>query len=320
MTITLLDVAKRNGHDAITGIIEEASKAVPEVSGIHPTTRQALPGVGDARTIQGLNYKTLVRTSLPSVDFRNANEGQTGSQSTWATRLVECFTMNPRWYVDRAVADRSEDGPAMMLADEAAGQLEAVLQKIGKQFYYGSVSGNGGSTKGFPGLIDIYDSTNMVVDAGGTTASTGSSVWAVKFGPQHVRWVYGANGSMEPTEVEFRDIDDADGNPFTAYFQEMFLYPGLQVGQPGRSIARIKKLTADSGKGLTDARLSALMALFPVGVRPDAIFLSNRSLYQLRDSRTATSEDGREAPLPMTYDGVPLVPTDSILNTEALTL
>jgi hypothetical protein len=316
MTITMLDIAKRNGHDAITGIIEEAMKATPEVSGIHPTTRASLPGVGDARTINGTHYKTLVRTSLPTVDFRNGNEGVTASQSTWANRLVECFTMNPRWHVDKAVADRSEDGPAMMLADEALGQIQAIIQKMGNQFFYGR--NTNGSTKGFPGLLDVYDSTNMVVDAGGTTDSVSTSVWAVKFGPQDVRWVFGANGSMEPSEVELRDVDDSDGNPFTAYFQEMFLYPGLQVGQPDRCVARIKKLTTDSGKGLTDARLSSLMAKFPVGVRPDAIFLTNRSLYQLRDSRTATSEDGREAPLPMTYDGVPLVPTQSILNTETL--
>ena len=165
----------------------------------------------------------------------------------------------------------------------------------------------------------MYDSTNMVVDAGGTTADTGSSAWAVKFGPQAVRWVYGANGSIDPTPVDQRDVLDADNNPYTAYFQEMFLYPGLQCSST-RYMARIKKLTADSGKTLTDAKLSALMELFPVGVKPDAIFVAKRSLRQLRDSRTATNDTGKEAPLPADYDGIPLVVTESISITESLTL
>jgi hypothetical protein len=99
----------------------------------------------------------------------------------------------------------------------------------------------------------------------------------------------------------------------------MFLYPGLQVSSP-RYVARIKKLTEDSGKTLNDAKLSALMEVFPVGVRPDAIFMTKRSRRQLRDSRTATNDTGKEAPLPMDYDGIPIIPTESISNVEPLTL
>jgi hypothetical protein len=167
-------------------------------------------------------------------------------------------------------------------------------------------------------LLDVVDA-NFLVDAGGTTANTGSSVWAVKFGSKAVQWVYGANGSMLPTEVSERDVRDTDGNPYTAYFQEMFLYPGLQVSSP-RFIARIRKLTEDSGCRLTDARLSALLEKFPVGVRPDALFMTKRSRRQLRDSRTDTNDTGREAPTPTDYEGIPIVVTESIVDTEPLTL
>lgn len=321
-SLTLLDIAKRNGKDAVVGIVEESTRVVPEITGVHPFTGAQLPGVADARTINGTSYKTLIRTSLPSVPFRDGNQGSAGIKSTWDNRLVETFIMNPRWHVDKAVADKSEDGWQMLMADEASGVIQAGLRQLGRQFYYGRNTAGvalGGHAKGFNGLIDVYDATNRVVDAGGTTDNVASSVWAVKFGPQAVRWVFGANGSMDPTDVDIRDVDDADGNPYSAYFQEMFMYPGLQVASP-IFITRIKKLTTDSGKGLTDARLSAMMRLWPASYRPDAIFCSVRSLYQLRDSRTVTSDDGREAPLPTTFDGVPLVPTESIVDTEPLTL
>lgn len=320
MPMTVLDLAKRNGSDAVVGIVEEAIRATPEVSGLNPDTGIVIPNVGDARTISGTSYKTLIRTAIGAVGFRDGNQGQASIKSTYANRLVETFIMNPRWDVDRAIADKSEDGWQVLMADEAFGALQGSMQQLGRQFYYGrnTAAALGGNAKGFGGLIDVVDSS-YVVDAGGTTADTGSSVWAVCFGRQKVQWVYGKNGSMDPTEVDIRDVRDADGNPYSAYFQEMLLYPGLQVSS-SRYVARIKKLTEDSGKGLTDARLSALMEKFPVGVRPDVIFMTKRSRRQLRDSRTASNDTGKEAPLPMDYDGIPIAVTESISNTEPLTL
>jgi hypothetical protein len=316
---TILDIVKRNGSDAIVGLVDETSRAVPEVSGIHPDTGRPLPGVGDARTIQGINYKTLIRTALPSVGFRDGNQGVPRTRSVYENRLVETFIMNPRWGVDKAIADMCEDGWQALMADEAFAHLEAATQQLGRQFYYGTNTLFSGAAKGFAGLLDSHDATNMVIDATGTTDNTCSSVWAVRFGPQRVQWVWGGNGMLEPSEVTERDMEDADGNRFTGLHQELLARPGLQVTST-RFVARIKKLTNDSGKGLTDLLLNRLLELFPVGVRPDAIFMTKRSRRQLRDSRTATNSDGREAAQPMDYDGIPIVPTESLLNTETLAL
>lgn len=320
MPLTLLDIAKRNGSDLTVGLIDETTKATPEVSGIHPDTGASLPGVAAARTIRGINYKTLVRTALPAVSFRGANQGVTSTQATYENRLVETFLLNPRWHVDKAVGDMSEDGWQALLADEAIAHMNASMQQLGRQFYYGArtAQAGAGAALGFPGLLDALDAT-MTIDAGGSTAGTGSSVWAVKFGPQRVQWVFGNDGRMEPEPADVRDILDATGKPFSAYVQEILVRPGLQVSS-WRYVARIKKLTGDSGCGLTDAKLNALLECFPVGERPDAIFLTKRSRRQLRDSRTATNADGREAKQPMDFDGIPLVPTESLLDTEPLTL
>ncbi len=301
---TLLDIAKANGSDAAAGLIEEVVSYAPEVA------------VGAARTVKGMGYKTLVRTALPTAGFRNANEGVAASKSTWENRTVECFTLNPRWECDKAVADRYEDGAAAFISLEANGIMKAAMLTMGSQFYYGT--GTGGDAKGHPGLLAAYDS-NMVVDAGGTTASTGSSVWGVKFGPQDVTWVYGLNGQLAVSDVSEQRVLDSNSNPFTAYVQEMLAYPGLQVGNKN-CVGRIKKLTADSGKGLTDALLSQLLAKYPVGSKPDAWFMSRRSQAQLQASRTATTPTGAPAPFPTEAFGIPVIVTDSILDTESLSL
>jgi hypothetical protein len=303
--VTLLDIAKANGSDKVTGLIDETTKAYPEVRNV------------DARTIKGLNYKTLVRVTLPTVGFRAANEGTTATKGVYDNRLVETFIMNPRIEADKAVADAYEDGAAAWLAIEGSGVLTAAFGTLAKQFYYGAT--NGGDSKGHPGLIDAYDATNMVVDAGGTTATTGSSVWAVKYGPTFVQWVYGLNGQLELTDPREETLYDASNNPFDGYVQSMLARPGVQIGNIN-CVGRIKKLTADSGKGLTDALIGSLLAKFPVGYTPDVLFMTKRSQEQLRTSRTATNTTGAPAPTPMDAFGIPIQVTDGILNTESLTL
>ena len=298
---TLLDIAKANGSDSIVGLIDETIKYTPEIS------------QGFARTIKGLNYKTLVRVGLPSVGFRGANEGTDATKGVYENRLYETYILNPRWQCDRAVADSHEDGAEAWIALEADGIMKAAFQKVASQFYYGS------DPKGFAGLISAYDPVNMVVDAAGTTASTGSSVWAVKFGPKDVAWLYGNGGSLDLSEVREESVLDANSKPFTAYVQEMLARPGLQVGSV-HSIGRIKKLTADNGKGLTDTLIAQLLAKFPVGIVPDVLFMSRRSLEQLRSSRTATNDRGEPAPIPSQAFGVRIEVTDAISNTESLTL
>jgi hypothetical protein len=306
MAITLLDIAKANGCDAVVGLIEEATKVHPEIT--------LLP----ARTIKGLNYKTLVRTAVPSVTFRNANEGVAATKSTFENRLVETYTLNPQWEADKAVADRYEDGAAAYLAMEGVGHMEGAMQQLAKVFFYGT-NATFGDAKGFPGLLEMYDATNMVVDAAGTSDNTCSSVWAVRFGPQNVQWVWGQDGSLDLSEVSTVRLLDGSLNPYTGYRQELLAYPGLQVGSL-YSVARIKKITAETNKTLTDAMLANLLEKFPAGITPDVFFMSRRSRGQLRGNRTATNATGTPAPLPEEAFGIPIAVTDALSNIETLTL
>lgn len=150
---------------------------------------------------------------------------------------------------------------------------------------------------------------------------TGSSVWLVKWGETDVQWVWGANGSLDTSEVRVESlIDSADSTKrFDGYVQTMQAYPGLQVASR-LSIVRIKKLTADTGKGLTDDLIAQALMKFPTGIMPDAMFMSRRSLAQLQDSRTATNPTGAPAPFPVESHQVPILVTDGIVDTEALDL
>lgn len=303
---TLLDIAKRNGSDMLVGLIDETIKYIPEISGktMEGTT---VPNMGAARTIKGQQYKTLVRTALPSVGFRDANSGVTASSSTYENRLVETFILNPRWQCDKAVADTSEDGPEAFITLEAEAILTAAMQSLGAQFFYGRNSG--GDAKGHPGLVDSVQST-YTVDRTGTGSSCGS-VYAVKFGPQGVQWVFGENGQLQVPDVRIETLYDSNSKPYTGYVQDMNVYAGVQVASI-YSVGRIKNVTAAAP--LRDSDIYSLLA--KMKIVPDVLFMNRTLLEQLRSSRTATNATGAPAPRPTDVDGIPIAATDSLTMTE----
>lgn len=300
---TLLDIAKSTGSDGIAALIEEIALAIPEVR------------LGAARTIKGTQYKATVRTGLPTGGFRGANEGVTPQKSTFEQRLFECYIANARWQCDKAVADAHEDGAQAYIAAEAKGVIQGQLIALASQFYYGVADD---TNKGFPGLGVAYDSTNMAVNATGTTNNVASSVWMIKWGEEGVQWLYG-NGSnpLQLDDLRIESVLDSNSKPYTAYVQELLAWVGLKLGSVNSAL-RIKNITTDSGKGLTDSLIYDGFSKFPAGVKPDVILMTRRSLAQLRKSRTATNQTGAPAPIPTEVEGVPIEVTDSIVNTEAL--
>lgn len=314
--LTLLDIAKLNGNDKAVGLIEENLTSAPELS-IFPS-----------RTIKGTNYTTGVRIGLPTVGFRNANEGVAASKSSFKKMLVECFILSSSIKADKAIADAHEDGPEAYEMIEANGVFKAAMKRIGSQTWYGTSS----DTKGFAGFKAMLTAggttsagDSLTVNAAGTTAGSASSVYAVKFGMQDAQYVLGQNSAIELGDWRTQTVQDDDGRDFEAYVSALTAWVGLQIGNENCA-RRIYNLTADSGKGLTDVLLAALLATFPVGNRPDAIFASRRSVGQLQASRTVqlfgTKTDrpnqAAVAPYPTEFEGIPIIPTDSILNTDAI--
>jgi hypothetical protein len=241
-------------------------------------------------------------------------------------KLFECAILGGRIEVWKSVLDSPENGPASDIkANEASGVMEAAMRKVGRQIFYGKTAL--GSALGFVGLVSFVDSTK-IYDATGTTANTGSSIYFVKFGPKDVQLVMGKNGTMSLSEFRVESLTDANGNKGPGEVADLCSWIGLQSASKN-SVVRIKNVTADSGKGCTDALLAEGLALFPTGVRPDAIMLSARSRKQLQTSRSALVAlrgQGKNdlggsmayAPTPTDFEGIPIIATDSILNTEPI--
>jgi hypothetical protein len=307
----LLDIAKLNGSDTIVGLIEETLTYAPEV--------QIMP----ARTIRGTSYKIASRVSYPGVGFRAANEGSTPTKSEFENQLIECYILSGAVQADVAVARAYEDGEQAWKDIESVGVMRQAMIELGSQVIYGTSH----QAKGFPGLQAIHTAFNsgLVVDAGGTSAGTGSSVYGINTDTQGVQLVFGAGTTFELGEWRIENVGTSSVYP--AHVANLTAWVGMQVGSK-YSVGRLKDATADSGMGVTDAKLAELLSKYPVGYRPNYWLMNRRSAFQLQVSRSATTiqsgvktSSGSEifAPLPTESNGISIVITDSILNDEALT-
>lgn len=303
--MTLLDLAKLRGNDGVVGLIEENRLVAPEVN-IIPT-----------RVIPGFSFRTVTRKKLASAaKFVNVNEAYPTSKDEFEQNIVQCYLVAHLAKVAKAMIQVSGDVVENLQALDASRIVRDAFLTIGKQTFYGQ----GIDEKGFPGLIQSV-TTAQTVDATGTTAGQKTSVYGVKLGPQDVTYIYGGNNTFALSDWREQVFE---GVP--SLVADMAAWIGLQVGNI-YSVGRIKNLTFDTGKGLTDKLVAELLKTMPIGSRPDYLFMNRDAAFQLQSSRSTTvnatgqkQSGGQEvwAPAPTESNGIPIVVTDSIVSGETV--
>lgn len=269
----------------------------------------------------GTTHKYPVETGAPVVGYRSVNAGRDTDSSIDTVTTVNLAVLDWSFYVDQALAAVwRRGGKAAVLAREANRHLRSALFAYEQQIFYGTTSP--GDSGGFSGLGNstAYDGASdaMVVDATGTTATTGSSVWAIRIGPDDFQAVYNSdeivNVDQMPTSTY---MTDGSGKLFPIWWVGACTWNAIQIGGT-YSAVRIANLTEDSGKGLTDALLAKALEKFKPNQGPTVFVMNKRSQRQLRASRTATNPTGAPAPFPDEAFGVPILITDAITSTETL--
>lgn len=302
--VTLLDIAKLNAGNPAVPLIEEALPNAPEF------------GILPARPITGISFDTTVKTANPIVSFRNSGEGSETIKSAYANKTFSCFYLDGPLQIDVATASRDARGSDHVKGLEAQGVVTGGMVTIGSQIWYGTAA----DAKGFPGAASVVDSS-LVVDATGTTSNTGSSVYLVVALPGFMELLVGNESAPVLGDWRIQRIADATGKYFDAHINSFQGHVGAAFYNK-YALVRIKNLTAESGKGLTDSLISQALELLPSGVTPTHIFMSRRSRFQLMRSRTPVNtlqpNSVPTAPIPVESYGIPIVETGSIINTEAI--
>lgn len=357
---TALEIAIQRNAPMSLGVLNQTLPAVP------------LFGIFDVRTTDKTRFKTLVIVGLPDVDpFVNLGDGFKRGKAVLALREFGCSYLGGQVVVQLDVANEwaaeNKDLDFDYFTLQAAKRIEGDLLKIEKQIIYGTASG---SAKGFPGLkqmtpggagmaanvlamtetADDTDFAKSVINVGGSTASTASSVYSIRMGTLACQLVMG--GTTQTGELfQFGErriqslAPDPTNKPDELAEHEIAQYSGhigLSVAGfstsesaqvPGQFVLRrAMNLTAQTDCGCDDYLLEKLFLSHPENERPNVFAMSHRSGDQWAKSRRSTGSvvfvgnmgSGRDGVVnrapqrPTEFDGIPVVYTRSIKNNDAI--
>jgi hypothetical protein len=301
-----LDVLKINNSEELVGVIDDVIRVIPEMPFF------------DATPVPRNEYNTLVIEQYPKVGFRQPEGFAEYEVAKLGQRSVKCEYLDASWTMDRARAEMSDWNKEFALAIQQKTHLQSAFFELAQQLWYGSKN----EVNGFNGLLDMVAKANpeMQVDACGTGSGL-TSVFAVSTGMDSCMIAWGSEGKFHEgdiVKIHRENPANTSANNSSGrwdYGQDIGGWAGLQVTS-AHAFGRIRNISEEIGKTLTDEMLFHLLSKFPAGLVPQAFFMTRRSLEQLRSNRTAVNATGAPAPAPTDVGGVPIIVTDALINNE----
>lgn len=283
------------------GVISEVTDSAPEVARfpIHQLT-------------EGLTYRTMFLVELPTTGFRKLGNGIAASKGRYEMREFKCYLFSGRAEAEKAAGAADSGGIEAIQARAVNGTMMSAVLELGSQIFYGVAN----EADGFPGLKAFTPFGGAyTLNATGTTDGTASSVYGVKFGDDYARMIYAKGDPFQLGDFRDQDILGTNSLPVPGRVADLEGWLGMQLAHKA-CVVRICNLTAQNGKGLTDALGGDALDLLPTGIKPDVWFMSKRSRKQLRVSRS--TPENVYPDMPTELDGIPIIVTDSIEDTDSV--
>jgi hypothetical protein len=292
---------------------------------------------------EGTIHKEDIRSALPAVYYRKANQPIPASKTTTEERTFTASHFESKSQMDGAVGRRGGlDRISYNRWNQAKGHLQAHAQELASLAIYGSPATANRKTAGF---FDIYstlatteESSKQIIDAGGT-GSDNTSILKVHWGESSVFGVYpaGTNSGLTRTdrskgntEVKIEGIDvNGNAGSFWGYEEGFETDHGLVVKdyRQASRIANIDYLNLVSGSGaadLIDLMISSNYLIDSLENGKGAWYV-NRTIEAALHKQALTKVgagaglsfenfNGRQI---LTFLGDPIRRMDAILNSEA---
>lgn len=259
----------------------------------------------------GTQHKFRKVTGAPVVGFRTIGNGRSNTASSSENITVDLAVLDATFDVEAALANNNPRGREWLVAREGQLSLAAALKAGEKQLFYGTDA----DSDGFEGMADSLDelADAMVLAAGVPAAGQNlTDIWMFRSTPDErfLNVCVGNEGRIDigQSYEQMRPGANAlDRNCIVTPMEGMMTL----VTHSAKSVARLCNID-DSDSKVTDDKLSELFELFDESNPPTHVVMNKRSGRQLRNSRVATTVDGRHVPLPKDWDGIDIIYTSSI--------
>lgn len=289
----------------------------------------------------GTYHIESIRSQLPAVYYRKANQAIPAGKSTIEERNFNAAHFESKSQMDEKVASRGgKDRIAFNRWNQAQGHIQAMANEHAALLFYGSPEDN---NRKVAGLADIYTTlsaseptSNQMIDAEGTT-SDNTSIYLIHWGPQALFGVYpsGTQAGLKRTDrsaggtlVQINALDSAgNAGNFYGYEEQFEIDHGLVVKdyrQAGRICnIDVAGLVAGNGADLIDLMISLAYKIHSPS-NGKGVWYVNRTI-EAHLHKQALTAVGAGAGL--TYEnyqgqqvlmflGRPVRRADSLLNTE----
>ena len=330
--LTLADWAKRTDPDGRIPVVAELLSQTNEI------LDDAVFKEGNLPT----GERVVIRTGLPTVYWRALNQGIPNSKSTTAQVDEACGMLEARSEVDKDLAMLNGNTAQFRLSEDTA-FLEAMNQTQAQTLFYGNPSTEPKSFLGLAGRYSTLTGTigTNVLDAGGSTATSQSSIFLVCWGDNTVYCPFpkGSKAGLIHEDLGEQTVYDS-GNRMQAYSTRYQWKNGLVV-KDWRYVVRIANIessvllaqTGDQATTAVDTNIVNLMARaiykIPNMSMGRCAFYMNRKIHaglsSMALSKTqnvlAINDGLAQFGKPhawLSFLGVPLRKCDQLINTEAV--
>ena len=302
MAQTLLDLATLSGSQEQIQLAKASIKAKPFLY-MMPWE----PTIGDV-------FKSASGT-VPTISTSGVNQGYSASSGTLTPKEFKVAQYSAMSQVDIRQADKYALGAGAYRNQEDALVYEGILDGFSSDIFYANQDTNANDYYGLSRYMNTING-NDVVNGTGSTASSQTSIYFVKWG-KGVSGIYNNSSGALPTarDMGMQLVDAPDGNgQMWAYVTNFDWKAGIKVNEGG--IGRIANI--ENSGDLTLANMQRVSRFIKNGF--DAIFcnrdgasyldaLSNNSLQTM----VLDSELKIEV---QSFNGRPIFVDDAIVSTE----
>lgn len=318
--LSLLDLTRRmDPQGRIAPIVELMERE-------NPFLKDAIFKEGNLPT----GHKYVSRTALPTVEWRNLNQGVSASKSKTDPVTETTGILSGLSKLDRDLAKLGGNEAAARLS-ESKGFMQAFENKVESYFFYGSTATEPNAINGLTPRINSLTGAypKQIIDAGmSSSGGDASSVWIVGWGDETVYGItpQGIPGGLHAEDMGKQVVRDADNKEFIAWVTEWSWKLGFCV-QDAEFLVRICNIDMGNilatGNLLIQAlvkgvrRMKSLARCRPVIYmhRDVLTFLELQALDTTKNS-TITYKDVGGFPMAF-FRGIPIRVTDGLLLTES---
>jgi len=329
--VTLADVAKSK------------NKQIGKVAEVLVEENPMLNDIPYMEMNEGTIHKEDIRSALPAVYYRKANQAIPASKTTVEERSFTAAHFESKSQIDAAVAKRGGmDRIAYNRWNQAQGHIQAHAIEHANLTIYGSPVSSNRKTAG---LFDIYstlatteETSKQIIDGGGT-GSDNMSILLINWGERSIFGVYpsGTQAGLKRTdrsagnkEVQIAALDsDGAAGSFWGYEEQFEIDHGLVVKdyRQASRIANIDLSLLQSGVGAADLIDLMISSYYKIHNPQNGkgVFYVNRTIEAFLHKQALTKVgagaglnfDNFEGKKILTFLGIPVRRSDALLNTES---